>query len=158
MPAATRSRREPFPVRDDGGMAAVERLVTSVDLEHESADGRSSTVSARLEAVLVDGRRVLLLDDRGWSSSGSSDIWASTTLQEMENTARMVVGPDEPPPGRSWEAEEALHWAHLAGTLDQHGVPADGVELMRLPHDVVLSEPLLTRLARSRPDTCHGSR
>jgi catechol 2,3-dioxygenase-like lactoylglutathione lyase family enzyme len=41
-------------------MAGVIRLLTSVDLHPTS-------VSARHEAVLADGRRVVLLDDRGWS-------------------------------------------------------------------------------------------
>ena len=49
-------------------------------------------MSARHEAELVDGRRVLLLDDRGWSSSGNvSDIWALTSVEDIEKTARMVV-------------------------------------------------------------------
>jgi hypothetical protein len=45
----------------------VARLVTPVELR--DADARRMSVSARHEAELVDGRRVLLLDDRGWSSS-----------------------------------------------------------------------------------------
>lgn len=49
-------------------MAAVARLVTLVDVDDDVADPRQMSVSARHEAVLVDGRRLLLLDDRGWSS------------------------------------------------------------------------------------------
>lgn len=45
-------------------MPRVVRLVTLADV-----DARRVSVSARHEAVLEDGRRVLLLDDRGWSQT-----------------------------------------------------------------------------------------
>jgi hypothetical protein len=131
-------------------MAAVTRLVTFVDLRDTAAPGQMS-VSARHEALLVDGRRVLLLDDRGWSSSGNvPDIWAATSVQDIEETARSVVGPDEPFAGRLQEDMEAVHWAYLAGVLREQGVAVDAVRLRRLPHDVVLSEPLLARLGVDR--------
>jgi hypothetical protein len=38
------------------------RLVTFVDVDDNAADHRQMSVSARHEAVLVNGRRVLLLD------------------------------------------------------------------------------------------------
>jgi hypothetical protein len=146
-------------------MAAVARLVTLVDLDDDADDARRMSVSARHEAMLVDGRRVLLLDDRGWSSSlspfrtgevpeGDSwwedvrDIWAVTSVEEIEDTARVVVGPDEPFEGRSQEEMDADHWAYLAGVLRQQGVVVDALELKRLPHDVVLSERLLARVGR----------
>ena len=148
-------------------MSAVTRLVTFVDLA-ELGDARRMAVSARHEAVLLDGRRVLLLDDRGWSSSshiaffqaGDSsnrnstreqppDIWATTSVEDIEQTARMVVGPDEPSDGFSHEDAEQGHWAYLSDVLRQHGVVVDALDLRRLPHDVVLSERLLARLGRS---------
>jgi len=107
---------------------------------------------------------VLLLDDRGWSSSprtvwvgevpdGDSwredlpDAWA-VTVEDIEETTRVVVGPDEPFDGRSQADMEADHWAYLTGILRQQGVVADALELKRLPHDVVLSERLLARVGR----------
>jgi len=94
-------------------MSAVTRLVTFVDLADGVGDTRQTAFSAQHEAVLLDGRRVLLLDDRGWTWSsliavqaGASDhdstreeqpdIWATTSVEDIEQTARMVVGPDEP--------------------------------------------------------------
>jgi hypothetical protein len=131
-------------------MAAVMRLVTFVDFRDTAAPGQMS-VLARHEAQLADGRRVLLLDDRGWSSSGNvPDIWAATTVEDIEETARSVVGPDEPFAGRSQEDMEAEHWAYLAGVLREQGVVVDAVRLRRLPHDVVLGEPLLARLGADR--------
>ena len=132
--------------------SAVTRLVTLVDLNDDVADARQMSVSARHEAVLDDGRRVLLLDDRGWTAAAltasqvgrvdHSDIWAVTSVEDIEETARVVVGPDEPPDGYSQEEAEAAHWAYLADILRHQGVVVDALELKRLPHDVILTERL----------------
>jgi hypothetical protein len=58
----------------------------------------------------------------------------------------MVVGPDAPPPGRSQQDMDALHWDFLQQIAQRQGVIVDAAELMRLPHDVVLSERLLARV------------
>jgi len=50
-------------------VAEVARLMTFVDADDEVPDARQISVSARHD-VLDDGRRVLLMDDRGWSESG----------------------------------------------------------------------------------------
>ena len=110
-------------------------------------DHRSMSLSALHLAVLHDGQRLTLLDDRGWSLSGPSDVWRRTTMKEVEETARMVIGPDEPFDGHSPAAMEASHWEHLAGTLRQQGVIISAEELSRLPHDVELAERLRSRLA-----------
>jgi hypothetical protein len=128
-------------------MAAVARLVTFVDVVEVGRDRLS--LSARHEAVLADGRQVLLLDDRGWTSSGdrggtgsgeASDFGAALSIEEVEREARFVVGPDEPFEGRSQEEEAALHWGTLAEELRREGIDADAADLRRLRHDVVLSE------------------
>jgi hypothetical protein len=124
--------------------------VTFVDVD--VADTRQMSLSARHEAVLVDGRRVLLLDDRGWSASGPPGIWARTSVEDIEDTARVVVGPDEPFGGRSHEDMEADHWAQLTGVLRHQRVVADALDLKRLPHDVVLSERLLARVGHDFGD------
>jgi hypothetical protein len=124
----------------------VTRLVTSVDLEDRGADHSSTSFSARHEALLADGRRVLLLGDRGWSSTGPPDLWAGAPVEEFLPTARTVVGPDEPHGEYSHEDMAAAHWAHLSEVLRQQGVRADPGELQRLPHDVVLGERLRARI------------
>lgn len=129
------------------------RLVTFVDVDDDAADSRQMSVSARHEAVLVDGRHVLLLDDRGWSASGPPDIWAATSVEDIVHTARMVVGPDEPCGGQSHEDIEADHWTQLAEILRQQGVVVDALELKRRPHDVVLCERLLARVGPDPGDT-----
>lgn len=124
-------------------------VVTYVEVD----DPRQLSVSARHEAVLMDGGRVLLLVDRGWSASGPPNIWEVTSVEEIADTARMVVGPDEPYDGHSQGDMEADHWASLAAVLRRHGVEADALELGRLPHDVVLGEQLLARIGRRAGDS-----
>jgi hypothetical protein len=152
-------------------VAAVARLLTLVDVDDDGVDARKMSVSVRHEAVLVDGRRLVLLDDRGWTTSlnrvrveevpdcGSvrddvPALWAVTSVEDIEETARNVVGPDEPFDGRSPEDMEADHWASLSDVLRRRGIVVDARELKRLPHDVVLSERLLARVGRGCP---HGS-
>ena len=45
-----------------------------------------------------------------------------TSVEDIEQTARMVVGPDEPSDGFSQEDAEHAHWAYLSDVLRQHGV------------------------------------
>src|SRR3954471_7483231 len=52
-----------------GSEHPVARLVTFADLDGDPADARELSVSARLEAELGDGRRLVLLDGRGWTAS-----------------------------------------------------------------------------------------
>lgn len=112
-------------------------------------DPRTMSLVALHLAVLDDGQRVTLLDDRGWGESGADDIWRSTTLEEVADTARTVVGPDEPHGDLSASDMAAEHWADLAQTLDGHGVHSSGEELSRLPHDVEVSQRVRDRLGRS---------
>ena len=156
-------------------MAAVTRLRTFVDVDDANdpgPDARSMAVRARHEAVLADGRRIVLLDDRGWSESQgmawagepseedrrrfeleSPGIWASETVEAMKRTARVVVGPDEPFEGRSQADMEAGHWDTLARILRGHGVAVAAGELEGLRHDVELSDRVLARIGRGRRDT-----
>lgn len=134
----------------------VVRLETTADIRNDGHDRRIS-ISARHEAVLDDGRRVLLLDDRGWAEElrgpGAheiSDIWTGASEDDIVKTARDVVGPDEPFGDRSYEDMAAGHWTTLAEKLRAQDVSADPDELRRLPHDVVLSDRLRARLGRDR--------
>lgn len=154
-------------------MAVVVRLLTFVDINDEDdhgPDARRMSVSARHEAVLGDGRRVVLLADRGWSEEVRvawhgepseqdrpdfelSEIWTSETVEGMKRLARVVVGPDEPFDGRTQADMEADHWDSLAGVLQQQGVAAEAAELKVLPHDVELSDRVLARIGRGRAET-----
>lgn len=123
-------------------MPSVTRLRTLADvIDHDAAS--SVNVSVTHLAVLDDGRRVTLLDDRGLSSSGG---WSSVSIAEVEDFARMVMSPDEPLDGRSHDDMKADHWAHLEEVLASLGVSVTNRELRRLPHEIVLGERLLARL------------
>jgi hypothetical protein len=124
--------------------------------ETGEADARRISVSVRHEAVMDDGSRLLLLDDRGWTEEARGagadeidDLWALTPERDIVETARAVVGPDEPFGERSQEDMESSHWGTLAKHLRAQGVIADAGELRQLPHDVVLSDRLRRRLGHS---------
>jgi hypothetical protein len=145
---------------EDARVTVIVRLATFVDID-DDADSEASglSFSARHDAVLADGRRVVLLDDRGWTQSiltfgdhalstreGRRSPWEFVTRERLEENARDVVGPDEPY-GNSTRAEtEEGHWATLAARLGNVGVDADWTELPALPHDVEFSVRLLARL------------
>jgi hypothetical protein len=131
-------------------VAAVVRLLTIADL-HERADPRELSVTARHEAVLDDGRHVVLLDDRGWTeglrgAGEDTDIWQGVSESHIAETARVVVGPDEPFGGGTQRDMEESHWSWLAGKLAADGVAVEAAALRRLPHDVVLGDRLRARL------------
>jgi hypothetical protein len=124
-------------------MAAVARLLTFVDIDDR--DTRGLSVSALHQAVLDDGRRIVLLDDRGWTSSRGA---AAAPVDEIKRTARVVVGPDEPWGAQSRTDAETLHWETLVRTLREHRVVADAATLSALPHEVELSSRALAESAR----------
>lgn len=130
-------------------MGEVRRLVVELDLGDGWNDRRNQSF-----------HRVVALDDRGWASSigiassepisdadrAELDIWAGQTAAALEFTARMVVGPDEPPEGMSYEEAADDHWDYLVGLLAERGVSIDAATLRLLPMDVDLSERVLARL------------
>jgi hypothetical protein len=133
-------------------------LRTWVDLAAD-ADPHDVSLSARHEAVLSDGRRVVLLENRGWHerlglapARREADLWLSKTAGDLEKTARSVVGPDEAFEGRSRADVEAGHWRFLADLLLGHGVEVDPRELRALPHDVELSDEVRLRVEGARSD------
>jgi hypothetical protein len=151
-------------------MARVTRLLTAVDLDDTDDDGpdaRRMSVKARHEAVLEDGGRVVLLDDRGWTQQLGAhwtddapppqdwretlpSIWTFQTVEGLERNARCVVGPDAPVDGLTQAEMEASHWEALVTILREQGVDVDAAELKRLPHDVEISDGLRARLSHGR--------
>ncbi|MFJ5712682.1 hypothetical protein [Streptomyces sp. NPDC093105] len=125
-------------------MTTVTCLVTHVELDERLTTRRQLSVSARLEAELSDGEAVVLLDDRGWSESflGDGDIRAHLTRESIEETARTVVGPDEPYGDQTQEQAAAAHWGALADLLARRGVRVAAADLAGAAHPVVLGERL----------------
>jgi len=94
-------------VHDAAPVHEAKRLLTSIEIDEPASTPRDAdremSVTALLELELTSGRRVTLLDGRGWSSSGPSNIWAYTSLKDLADTARTVVGPDE----QHWQVPRA---------------------------------------------------
>jgi hypothetical protein len=129
----------------------VVRLLTVAELD-EGGTGDLS-VSVRHEAVLNDGRRMVLLHDRGWTQSAlvARDARAAAPVlseEDIVETARQVVGPDEVFGGYTKTEVDAAHWRTLAEKLAAQGVTADPDVLRRLPHEVEFGEKLRARLGR----------
>ena len=132
--------------REEGNVTAVTRLITYVDLDEAATDAQHMSVTARLEAALADDRSLVLLDDRGWTSSVPTGTQLRISAEEIEVDARLVVGPDEPNGGETREQMAARHWNFLADILKRQGVDVEARELEWLSHDVVLSEHLRARI------------
>jgi hypothetical protein len=139
-------------------VGSIARLVTFVDI-HAASDSQLS-FSARHDVLLADGRRIVLLNDRGWSQSRiyfSSDSeptmrnersspWEGVTREHIEEAARTVVGPDEAYGDHTQTEADEAHWAYLSGTLEKQGIDMDATDLRALPHEVELSDRLLVCL------------
>lgn len=123
-------------------MRTVVRLVSFADSDNVSTCN-SVEVSVRYEAELDNGKFALLLSDRGW---GSTERWSDAKAQEIEETARVVVGPDEPYGEESVEDAALGHWTYIQEILARQGIGIGVSELRKLRHDVVLSERLRDRL------------
>lgn len=85
---------------------------------------------------------MLLLNDRGWGGARKANVWEIHTVEILVEEARMVVGPDEPPDGRSYDEESRQHFGMLADILNGKGVVTTGEELKNLPHDVIFGDRL----------------
>ena len=143
---------------ENEGVARIARLVTFVHIV--GANPSQLSFSARHDALLADGRRIVLLNDRGWSQSrmyafsdpvspmreAPSSPWEGITQEDIEEMARNVVGPDSAYGDYTQAETDEGHWSYLAAALEEHGVDVDATDLRALPHKVELSERLLARL------------
>jgi hypothetical protein len=103
---------------------------------------RSASFRVSEFAVLADGRRLTLHDERGFSVSDSSgDLWRGLTLQAVEADVRRTVLPDEA------DTEDEHAWEWLAGFVRAHGVEVSADRLRSVPCEVEFSERLLPRLS-----------
>ena len=127
---------------------SVLRFLTEVELS-ESDD---AAVSAVLVAVLDDGGRVVVLDDRGawWSVHGSApgaavDPWVHVSREDLIQQVTAAVGPEEPEEDSSRDMV-AAYWEFIAARLSESGVDTRGADLSAVASEVVLSPRVEARL------------
>lgn len=144
------------PANHPGAVHIPQRLVTSIRMDTEagpeSNTERTMSVRALHQLELQGGHRITLLDDRGWSATlmGLTDLWAATSLENLTEQARAVVGPDEPPPEGSQEQEARWHWSALSLVAEGAGVAVSAEALAGLRHDVEIDPALRERIALAR--------
>lgn len=95
-----------------------------------------------LKAQLENGQCILVLDDRGWSTS---ENWSRAEPSAIRETTLTVVGPDEPAPGASRAQALRDYWKCIRSFLAAQGIHLSIEELMALEHEVRFG-PRLQRL------------
>lgn len=98
-------------------------------------------------ALLSDGRRLTLLDRRGFTSalSGRRSVeqnWAAETWQGLTADVLTTVLPDD-----AEDTGEEHRWTDLTVALAERGVDATEAALRTVPYEVVLSDRVRARLA-----------
>ncbi len=146
------------------------RLVTLVEIDGDE-NARQPSVRARLDLKLSGGRRVTVLDDRGWSWSAGVyssepidaadlerrrrelDPWSGWSEQDIAEMALEIVGEDsdDPSEGQTVEESRAEYWSYLAGLLRERGIDVAPGVLQALPREVELGERIRARIARAAP-------
>jgi hypothetical protein len=111
-------------------------------------DARSQSFSVSEFVTLEDGQRVILHDDRGftigWRSSGESgsgDIRAHETLENMTRSVLNVVLPDDD------KCAEDHPWSWLADLARARGLNVTAEDLRGLPYEVVFTDKVRRLLA-----------
>ena len=130
-------------------MASASKLVTVADLDYSSPDKTRVSVAARLGLLLEDGGSVLLLDNRGWSTS---QHWADASVDDIEKRAFDLMGPDAPTADQDQEEMATEYWEFLSEILEQQDLDIGPAALRELPHEVRLSHRLLKRLDAALDD------
>lgn len=117
------------------------------DLRPASADGLSQSFSVSEFALLADGRRVTLHNERGltigWGGGYTGDLAGTETTETLTQQVLNVVLPDE-------DDGQAHPWSWLAALGRARGLEVTANDLRVLPYEVHLSESVLRWLDRSR--------
>ncbi len=99
-------------------------------------------------ALLDNGERVILRDERGYGGrSSSGDIWAHETVETITRDVLTTVLPDD------YDIDEEHPWEWLAELAQAQGIDVTADDLRQLPYEVVLTERVLQRLPNRTPST-----
>jgi len=114
-------------------------------------DGRQCSFKISEFALLENGERVILHDERGYTSRISSgDIWPHETAENIERDVLTAVLPDD-------DNVDDHPWQWLAELAQARRINVTADDLRLLPYEVVLSERVIQRLARSAPSSNESS-
>lgn len=115
------------------------------DLLTRGVDGaRSLSFSVSEFALLDDGRRVILHEDRGFTiGSGRGGTLGHETPETITSDVLNVVLPDDD------DSDDDHPWSWLAELCRARGLDVTADDLRDLPYMVILSDSVRGRLARS---------
>ncbi|MGO3760410.1 MAG: hypothetical protein ACTJF3_04395 [Glutamicibacter arilaitensis] len=125
-------------IREDP-MRTLEKFLSLAEAEPNS---EQVSVYVLLKAQLENGQCILVLDDRGWSTS---ENWSRAEPAAIRETTLTVVGPGEPAPGASRAQAFRDYWKCIRSLLAAQGIHLSIEELMALEHEVRFG-PRLQRL------------
>ena len=107
-------------------------------------DGRSQSFWVSEFALLSNGLRVILHEERGFTiGSNFGDVKGSLTSETIARSVLNVVLPDDDDCG------DEHPWSWLAELARNRGLVANAEDLRGLPYDVVLTEGVSRWLASS---------
>ena len=130
-------------VGDDGGTVDPKSAapmvglgaICGVDPRGVDDDGRSQHFWVSEFALLADGRRVILHEERGFTlGSKFGDVKGSLTSETIARNVLGVVLPDDD------ECGDEHPWSWLAELARNRGLDVSTEDLRGLPYDVVLTE------------------
>lgn len=107
----------------------------------EIGPARGHSFSVSEFALLDNGERVILHDERGysgWISAG--DVWAHTTVETITRDVLTTVLPDGD------DSDEEHPWWWLAELAQERGLAVTADDLRLLPYEVVLTERVHRKL------------
>jgi hypothetical protein len=114
------------------------------DLRPPFDDGRRQSFSVSEFALLDDGRRVILHDDRGFTlGSPSGGVGDFESAQSITRDVLNVVLPDDDDSG------EEHPWSWLAELARARGLYVTAEDLRVLPYEVVLTDGVIRWLDAS---------
>jgi hypothetical protein len=117
--------------------------------QERTLDDASASFDVAEFAIVDDGTRVLLHEERGFTLGGGPgrDPWSGLTAEILERDVLTTVLPDDD----DTDDEHPYEW--LADLCRRHGLDATADDLRRLPYVVELSDQVRRRLAlQSAPD------
>jgi hypothetical protein len=107
-------------------------------------DPRENNFRVSEFAVLDNGERITLHDERGYGAGSSSgDIRAQQTVETITRDVLTTVLPDD-------DDGDEHPWEWLAQLARAHGIEVTADNLRQVPYEVVLTERVLQRLHTNR--------